>query len=160
MKRVLVPTDFTIASLQLIEYAILNFPKTKLDIILVSGFRMPDTRWGITHFSARREINKLTTESYAKAKRRLFREHSDVIEKVRIELFTGCNSFAFENFLRQLQVNDAIVPKGKFLQFKNSRCFDPTRLIKKSIKNAVEAPLETSKEFEKIKFSISNLLNL
>ncbi len=160
MKRVLIPTDFTVESLQLIEYAILNFPKTKLDIILVYGLRLPDTRWGLTHFSAIREINKLTTETYAKAKNVFVREHSDTIEDLRFELFTGLNSFAFQNFSEQLGVKDAIVPRGKFLNYNGSKCFDPTRFIKKNMEKVIEIPLETTVEHQEARFSISSLLNL
>jgi hypothetical protein len=160
MKRVLIPTDFTLESLQLIEYAILNFPKTKLDIILVTGFRLPDTRWGLNNFSAGREINKLTSESYVKAKNVFFREHSDAIQSLGIELFTGHNSFAFKNFSEQLDVKDAVVPQGNFLNFDHPQCFDPTRFIKKNIGNVIEIPLETAVEHKRVKFSLSGLLNL
>lgn len=160
MKRILIPTDFTVESLQLVEYAILNFPKTKLDIILVYGFKMPDMKWGLAHFSARREINKLSTESFTKAKNVLVREHSDAIERLNIELFTGYNSCAFQNFTEPLEVNDAIVPKGKFLHFDHSRCFDPTRFIKKNIQNIIEIPLAVNEERQRPKFSLTSLLNL
>ncbi len=160
MKRILIPTDFTVESLQLIEYAILNFPKTKLEIVLVYGFRLPDTRWGLTHFSQLRETNKLVTEEYAKAKNMFVREHGDVIERIRFELFTGSNSFAFQNFVEKLDVKDAIVPKGEFLHFNNSKCFDSTRFIKKNIDNVIEIPFELTEDYHKPKFSLSGLLNL
>ncbi len=159
MKRVLIPTDFTVASLQLVEYAILNFPKTHLDIILIYGFRLPDNRWGLTHFSQVREINKLVGGPYAQAKNILVREHSDVIKHIRIELFTGFNSFAFQNFLEKLDVRDAIVPEGKFLQFNNISCFDTSFYIKKNIENVIEIPIEAGKDYPKAKFSFSSLLN-
>lgn len=160
MKRILIPTDLTVESLQLIEYAILNFPKTKLEIILVYGFKLPETRWGLAQFSARREILKLTNEAYEKAKRVFIREHADAIENMEVELFTGRNSFAFQNFIEQLNVADAIVPKGKFLDFNDSKSFDPTRFIKKNVANVIEIPLDASKELERSKFSLSHLLNI
>ena len=160
MKRVLIPTDFTVESLQLLEYAILNFPRTELDITLVYGFILPDTRWGLIHYSAGSEISKLTSPDYAKAKNAFVREHSDVILDLRIELFTGCNSFAFQNFLEQLDIRDAIIPKGKFLNFDHARCFDPSRFIRKNVENVIEIPLDVTREYPKAKFSLSSLLNL
>ena len=160
MKKVIIPTDFTVESLQLIEYAILNFPKRKLDITLVYGFKLPDTKWGLVHFSERGEIKKLTTEAYANAKNVFEREHSDAIGRLDIKLFTGCNSMAFQNFIELLDVHDAIVPTGNFLNFNNSKCFDPTRFIRKSIVNVIEIPTDTSRELQKSKFSLSSLLNL
>lgn len=160
MKRVLIPTDFTVESLQLIEYAILNFPKTKLDIILLYGFKLPETRWGLIHYFPRREINSLTSQSYAHAKNVLVREHSDAIQRLSIELFTGCNSLAFQNFTEMLEVRDAIVPTGNFLDFNNNKCFDPTRFIKKNIENVIEIPMGTIEEYPRTRFSFSSLLNL
>jgi hypothetical protein len=57
-------------------------------------------------------------------------------------------------------VDDAIVPKGNFLNYSHSRCFDPSRFIRKNIANVIEIPSETTRELQKSKFSLSSLLNL
>lgn len=160
MRKILIPTDFTVESLQLVEYAILNFPETKLDIIMVAGYKIPDTRWGIMHFNPKEQVRKLCNEKFVESKRRLLQEHKKNIEFLSFELFTGVNSFAFINFLEQIEAEDAIVPKDKSLFCDEYRWFDASRFIKSNVKNVVEIPVEINEEVSQRKFSFINLFNL
>jgi len=160
MRRILIPTDFTINSLQLVEYAILNFPDTKLDIVLIAGYRLPDTRWGVTHFHEREKIREQVSGKFKEAKRRIVLEHKNAIETISFELFTGVNSFAFQNFLEQINVDDAVVPSKKALFCPNSKWFDTTDFIKSNMKNVIETPIEISEEVTDKKFSLISLFNL
>lgn len=160
MKKILIPTDFSVDSLQLVEYAILNNPNTKLHIVFVAGHRLPETRWGLTHFRKREEVSRQCTDDFITAKRSLVLEHKKNIEIISFELFTGKNSFAFQNFLEQLDANDTIIPKEKSLHCRNRRWFDTTRFLKKNVNNVTEVPVERSVEIPQQKFSLINLLNL
>ncbi|SDB25230.1 hypothetical protein SAMN03097699_0312 [Flavobacteriaceae bacterium MAR_2010_188] len=152
MRKILIPTDFTVESLQLVEYAILNFPETKLDIIMVAGYKIPDTRWGIMHFNPREQVRKLCSDAYVDSKRRLLQEHKKNIECLSFELFTGINSFAFINFLEQIEAEDAIVPKNESLYCDQYRWFDASRFIKSNVKNVVEIPVESTKRYRRESF--------
>lgn len=160
MRNILIPTDFTIASLQLIEYALLNFPNTKLNIVLIAGFRSPDTRWTIFHFNEREQIRKQISEEFNEAKRLLIREHKEVIENITFQLFTGVNSFAFQNFLQQHEVTDAVIPKSNSIQYPSRKFFDTTKFIKKNVKNIIEVPVEFTEEVPQKKYSLISLFNL
>ena len=149
MRKVLIPTDFTIESLQLVEYAILNFPDKKLDIILIAGHKLPDTRWALTRFRTRTQVRKQLNEKFNASIKRITMEHKKNIERVSFELFTGINSYAFQNFLEQLDAHDAVIPKW----------FDTTKFIKKNVKNIIEAPMECAEEIPQRKFSILSLFN-
>jgi len=160
MRKILIPTDFTVESLQLIEYAFINFPNTKLDIILIAGFKLPDTRWAITHFNEKSQIRKQLSEEFYKAKRLLVREHKEAIKDITFELFSGVNSFAFQNFLEQLHVEDAIVPKDNSMHCLSKKWFDTTNFIKKNVKNVIEVPVELTEEVPQRKYSLVSLFNL
>jgi len=160
MKKILIPTDFSVESLQLVEYAILNYPDTKLDVVLIAGYKLPDTRWGITHFNEREQIRKQLSGKFNEAKRRIVLEHKNNIETVSFEMFTGVNSFAFQNFLEQIKATNAIVPKEKTLQCPNNKWFDATSLIKKNVAKVIEVPVEISEEVSQRKFSLVSLFNL
>lgn len=160
MRKILIPTDFSVASLQLIEYAVLNFPNTKLEIILVAGYKLPDTRWAIIHFNEREQVRKLVKDRFIIAKRRLVTEHKKNIGKLSFELFTGANSFAFQNFLDQLNVEDAIIPKEKSLYCSENKWFDTTKLIKHNVKNVIQVPLEIKEKMLQNKSSLISLFNL
>lgn len=160
MKKILIPTDFTVESLQLIDYAILNFPDTKLEIILVAGYKLPETRWDVTHFKAKEQFRKQLSNDFIAHERRLILEHQNQIDSISFELFTGINSFAFQNFLKQLDVKDAIIPKEAFFHSPNHKWFDTTKYLKKYIENTVEVSVEVSDLEPQRKFSLVSLFNL
>src|SRR5690606_7166934 len=137
-KKILIPTDFSTESLQLVEFAILNYSDVPLDIVLVHGYRMPEVYWEVLNFSAIREVRQLSTQAFHDAKLELLREHKKEIQSISIELFTGNNSLAFKNFLAQLDISEALIPSENFLQFPNYRSFDPTYFIRKNMENIRE----------------------
>jgi len=158
MKKILIPTDFSTESLQLVEFAILNYNEVPLDIVLVHGYRMPEVYWEVLNFSAIREVRHLSTQAFHDAKLELLREHKKEIQSISIELFTGNNSLAFKNFLAQLHVSEALIPSENFLHFPNYRSFDPTYFIRKNMENIREITLEgRSRELQKPRFSVLNL---
>lgn len=160
MRKILIPTDFTVESLQLIEYVVLNFPDTKLDIKFVAGYRLPDTRWGIAHFQEKEQIRKNFSSKFKETQRRILLEYKNNIEAISFELFTGVNSLAFQNFLEKINVEDAVVPEQKVLYCKDSKWFDTTKLIKKNVKKVIEVPVKFSEETTQKKFSLTKILNL
>ncbi len=160
MRRILIPTDFTAESLELIDYALLNFPDTKLDIVLVAGFKLPDTRWAITHFSKRKQIKRQLDDEFNEAKSLILKEHKDAVENITFELFNGTNSYAFLNFLEQIHVEDAIIPKETSLCYPGGKWFDTTKYIKKNVKNVIEVPVVLKEEVPQRKYSFMSLFNL
>ena len=141
MKKILLPTDFSIKSLQLIEYAVLNFRETPIDILLVSGYRLPWNSWDLVNFSHSRELRTLTDRDYLKAKAILLQEHSHEIRQIETELFTGTNGQAFRHFIERHEVTDALIPSEKFLNYKSQRTFDPSSLIRKHVNTVKEVSL-------------------
>ncbi len=162
MRKVLIPTDFTPDSVQLMEYAVLNFQGEPLQIVLAHGFRLPDSKWGLIHFSARFEEKKLKTAEFTKAVDRMLKTHGDAIESVRTFMFTGRNTLAFQDAIGPLGITDAVIPNPGVLRFSNRRSFDPSRYIRKCVPGSVEVQIEpnSGERLQKHMFSIQNLLNL
>lgn len=153
MKKILIPTDFTVESLQLVEYATLNYPNSNLDVILIAGYQLPHSYWGIRHFNEKEQVHSQVSNQFIDTKRRLELEHSDTINRISIRLFTGANSLAFQNFIEDLDVQDAIVPKpGTLCGPKN--WFDTTAYIKANIQNVVEVVMEQPKEVQETQILI------
>ncbi len=144
--KILIPTDFTVTSLQLVEYAILNYPNTKLDIILIAGCRLPQNRMGVTHFSKREQLRTQMADGFEDAQRQILKEYKNNINTFSYELFTGVNSLAFQNFLEQLAADAAIIPSDKILHGQNKKWFNATNFIKKKVKHLIEVPLELLNE--------------
>lgn len=161
MKKIFIPTNFTSESLELVEYAILNYPDTKLDVILLAGFRPGDSRWSIVHLDPKEEIRQQLNPPFKEAKRRLLLQYKHNIANISFELFTGINSYAFRNFLELHGVEDAVIPTSQMLRYQNYKWFDTTRLLQKNVKNVIEVPFECAEKARRSqwKFSLTNLFN-
>ena len=139
MEKILIPTDFTEESLQLIEFALLNFTSDKIDIVLVHGYRIPDI--DIRHYSPNKVLSRLCSGNFSRTLRNLANEHQDRINNIRIQLYTGCNSLVFNEFLRENEISASVLPNSEFSFDRRSRSFDLTRLILKNVKRSVTVPL-------------------
>lgn len=157
MKRVLIPTDFSIKSLQLLDYAILNYPKEQLSLVLVCGYRIKESLWDMRNFSEQREINKLCSEEFTKSKRTFLREHRDVVDRLNIHLFSGHNMFAFKNFLKQNDLQDGIITDSQFLSYEKTNTFDPSHLMKSCLENTIEIPLASDRAYKQSQVSVSTM---
>ncbi len=146
MKNILIPTDFTVESLQLVEYATLNHPESMLNITLVAGFHLPQSFWGIAHYSEREQVNNQLSEEFNAFRRRLVIEHKSTINNITIKLFTGVTAYAFKNFLEQLEVKDAVVPKDGFLYNSSRSWFDTTVFLRKTVSHVVEVAMERAQK--------------
>lgn len=161
MKKIIIPTDFTVESLQLIEYAILNYPDEKLDVILAFGYKIPLHEIEIIKFSAISVIHKTTSEKFLRAKKNILIEHSDRLNSINIELFCGLNSVVFQNFLKEHKIQDAIVPQNNYICLKNNKCYDLTPIIRKNVENVIEVELmNRSVEMKRTRFSLLGFLEL
>lgn len=159
MKKILIPTDFSVQSLQLVDYALLNFPNTKLDIVLMAGYKLPDSRWAITHFSESEVISKQSSQNFRDENCRLLVEHRNVIESLSFELFTGVNSLAFQNVLDKLDIDCAVIPKEGAFNFSSNKWFDVTKYIEKNISNIIKVPVELKNKVVQKKYSLLSLFN-
>lgn len=141
MKTVLIPTDFSPSSLQLVEFALLQFKDTPLDIILVHGFRQSDRYWDLQTYSPAKQIRSMCSKEFYRAKELLLLEHKEQIKSVRVELYTGSNDYMFKKFVADQCITAALVTSQRMLNFSHRRSFDPTPLAKKYIKSVHEVTL-------------------
>ena len=133
MKKILVPTDFSVRSLKLAAYALKLYHQEIIDIILVYPYRIPLSDSELYGFSPRRIVSELKSEEFLRARNELVHRFYVNIGTIQVELFTGLNSLAFQNFTDRLKVHTAVVPQKGFLDFSQSTTFDPLPLIQKNI---------------------------
>ncbi|GAA5220557.1 hypothetical protein [Membranihabitans marinus] len=158
MEKILIPSDFSNQSLQLIEYAVLNHPNKVLDIVLVHGYSMPVNYWDQINFSQKAVIQNLTDEGFMEQLDILLLEHDSEINTIKIELFLGTNNLAFKRFVEQHKIVSAIIPTERLGNFNRKGSFDPTSYIVKCIDNTLEVCLsENEFDISNLQFSISDL---
>ncbi|WP_066218346.1 hypothetical protein [Formosa haliotis] len=158
MKTVLIPTDFSEKSLQLIKNAVLHFPNESFKLVIASGYEMSLNNYNPISYSRPKLIRELADKSFYNTLSNVIQDHKNKIENVKIELYTGNTNEAFKDFIKNNAVDDAIIPENQLTQFPNKRCFDISNLIEKFSPDASRVAYQEEAVDRKAgRFSLYNL---
>lgn len=131
-RTILIPTDFTIESLNLVKHALHAEDAQKLDIILVHGLHLTDSIFDLLFFSRTKNVEKLVNADFEAACTILKNKFATRINSLRCQLFSGFTQSAFINFLEGNRVDQIYIPQTYILQATASNSFDLMPYIKAS----------------------------
>jgi hypothetical protein len=131
-KTVLIPTDFSIESLNLVKYAAQAAVSEPVNVLLVHGVRQSDSIMDLLFFSRNKTILKLQNADFDEACKVLRNKYDSRINSFRIEIFSGFTQSAFQKFLEAHRVNEILIPKSYILKLTSDRSFDLLPFIKTS----------------------------
>jgi hypothetical protein len=133
-KTLLIPTDFTVKSLNLVKIALQeNQDKSdKLRIILIHGLMAPTSITDLLFFSKSKILAELETPEFQASCKMLIGKFDEKIERMTIDLFSGYNQSAFENYLEGNQVDEVYVPLNYKMKQAHRSSFDLTPFFTKS----------------------------
>ena len=130
-KKILIPTDFSVQSLNILKSILSNnSSKTRLDIILIHGFRLSDSIMDLLFYSKHQQISALTTSEFKEACGVIKNKYDSQINSLTIELFSGFNVSAFNNYLEANKIDEIFI-SDKEMTFTNKSSFDLSHYIKK-----------------------------
>jgi ABC-type sulfate transport system substrate-binding protein len=132
MKTILIPTDFSLESIKLIDSLVQNQSSETFRIIFSHAFKLSDSITDMLMLSRRsRDYENVSDEFYQKLNyyKAKYPKH---LESVRIEYFYGSTTAAFRNFIDALEV-DCIAYAGNY-NFTpiNKYSIDPKYLTERS----------------------------
>lgn len=130
-KTILIPTDFTVNSLNVLKSILIqNDAKQTYNVILLHGMSLSDSIRDLLFFSKSKQIDSLTNPEFEEAYEVIRNKFDSQISSLRIDLFTGYNLSAFNNYLEGNKVEQIFISDKKpVLTNKNS--FDLSRFIEK-----------------------------
>jgi len=146
-KTILIPTDFTVESLNLVKQSCIDHQDEKINIVLIHAINMSNTITDLLFFSKNKVIEKLSHESFHEGCSILLNRFSETVNSFRKELFSGYNQSAFNNFIEANQIDKVYVPEEYEFKFNN----DMSENIMPYIKNA--NLIKVSVNWESIKHS-------
>jgi hypothetical protein len=128
MKNILIPTDFTIKSLKLINKATERFPGEELHITLVHALEPDHSISGLLMLNKRLEVHRLYTEEFVAACEVLRNKYASVVRKIKIEFYYG-NTKAYRNhFLDARRVDAILLPEDYKLKSPSGASRDPLQV--------------------------------
>lgn len=131
-KNILVPTDFSEASLSLVEHAIANTENDELHFVLTYCMFLPDSPIDQLFFSKIELFQSLKSPEFKRMCRAIRDRNSNRKIVLITELFTGLNQAAFNNFIDGNEIDEAVIPSRYQPRLNLKRSFNPIPFIRKS----------------------------
>lgn len=133
IKNILIPTDFTVESLNLVK----SFLKQKksdfvCNIILLHGTTLSDSITDLLFFSKSRAIESLSNKAFEEACDIIRNKYDSQINIVKKDIFTGKNQAAFDHYIAANKIDEAYIPSDYTSGRTDGKSFDLIPYIKKS----------------------------
>ena len=125
-KTILIPTDFTVRSLNLAKVALQKSLHTeeKVKIILIHGLATSTSITELLFYSKSRVLAELETPEFEASCKLILSKFDEKIELMTIDIFSGFNQAAFDNYLDANQVNEVYIPSNYKMKLSNRSSFD------------------------------------
>lgn len=139
--RILIPTDFSIASLNLVKEAVDHSTSESLDIMLVYGVHLPTSISDLLFFSKAKQLEALQTHEFVSACSLLKNKYQSKIKSIYPELLTANNNGYIEQFLKHERIDLVYIPTYYKLLVSSRKHFDPTPMLAKVISTSASTKL-------------------
>lgn len=130
-KKILIPIDFKIESLNTLKHALEERKQEKSTVILMYSAYISDSITELLFYNPVKIIKALASSDFNDATAILINTYESSLLSLKIELFTGINKNAFLNFYEAQGIDLIYLPKDYCLK-PDKNGFDPIPLIKKS----------------------------
>ncbi|WP_443939787.1 hypothetical protein [Pedobacter sp. MW01-1-1] len=132
MKTILVPTDFSLESTQIIEAIVAQQGDEKVNIIFLHAFKLSDSITDMLMLSRRsRDYETVPDEFYERLKQSKS-AHAQTINNMGIEYFYGSTVAAFKNFIEAFEVDQIAYLQDYPFKPLNKYSIDPKLLTERS----------------------------
>ncbi|HEX8022384.1 hypothetical protein [Mucilaginibacter sp.] len=149
--NIIIPSDFTLSSLNIIPVLAERYPKEKLNISLVHFLQLSDSISDLLLLSRRsREYQLISDEFYAGCTM-LKSDYANQITNITPDFFYGNTVAVFKNYLEAKEIDLIAMPENHSYQRLTPNSFDPCILMERSrykmitLKAEVKQPLTVLK---------------
>lgn len=150
MKTVLVPTDFNVESLKIIDSLVLTNKPEKVGIIFMHAFKLSDSITEMLMLSRRsRDYEMVNDEFYAKMDAYKQKYPND-IKFIGIEYFYGGTVAAFRNFIEGVNADFIAYPKDYNFNAIHKFSINPASLTKRCGCEVIELDIHEFSGEEKL----------
>lgn len=131
MTNMLVPTDFTPASLKMAETALKMSSFEKCNLILFHAFDVPASPFDVLATAYRDPSCELLNEPFRQACKQLKDEYAKKVNKIVVRCLTGNTRAVFRNFAEANDIDLIYCPESYVFKPVHARSVDPGYLFEK-----------------------------
>jgi hypothetical protein len=128
-KKILVPTDLRIASLNSVKLAVENHVTQPVEVILMYAVYLDDSITSLLFYNPAQILNSGITDGYREALEILKNRYPGRISRISVKLFHGRSSEAVNRFIEANEIDKVFIPKVYRLKI-TGKGFDPVPFIR------------------------------
>jgi hypothetical protein len=159
MRNVLIPTDFSVASLELADKTAQSLEGETINIILFHAFEIPSFESDLFDIRGKLPYADLVTEAFRNGCKRVKLQHSKTIRSIVIRHLYGNTAAVFRNFADANDIDVIVCPDFYVFQAVHPGSVNPLPMFQKggvplmkefkSKKKAAEEPVQQPKAIER-----------
>ncbi|GAA0534146.1 hypothetical protein [Chitinophaga japonensis] len=132
MKNILIPTDFSIRSLELVKAAVHANINERMNILLFHCFKMSDNIQELMMLSRRMKDYEHISDEFRAVCAQLQDRYPARINSIKVECFYGSTLAVFKNYLYGNDISLIVYDEQYRFEKVNKSSIDPLNIIKKS----------------------------
>ena len=132
MRNILIPTDFTVKSLQLVTKTLEALDQQPTNIILFHAFDINTQSPDLLLSSRRLPYADVLTDEFRNGCRKIKTAHCRYVNQVNIRHMFGSTVAVFRNFIDANDIDMIIYPNDYVFQKVTPQSIDPEKLFRKS----------------------------
>lgn len=140
MKHILVPTDFTIRSLQTVQAVADHFNGEPIRITLFHLLDMPSGIGDLLFRTTKNIKENIITSDFKTAYQVIVNKYQSTIKEMKIEFGQGNTAAYLSNVFEGLKIDAVFVPTNVAFEFTNNNSIDMLPLIYKTKYKVIEIP--------------------
>lgn len=130
--NILIPSDFTLSSLNIIPALVERYPNQQLNIALVHFLQLSDSISDLLLLSRRSREYKLISDEFYAGCTMLKNDYPEQIAKLTPDFFYGNTVAVFKNYLEAQEVALIAMPENHSYERLTPNSFDPAILMQRS----------------------------
>jgi Universal stress protein family len=149
MTNILIPTDFSPASVKLAEQALHAVNVNTVNIVFFHVFELPYSEFELLNPSRPKPYSHLNLESFRQSCKQLKEQYPRSIQKISYQVLEGDSRPLFRNFIESNEIDMIFCPDHFVFKPVHKRSVNPTTLFKKSGIPVIGEPAATEVIFER-----------
>lgn len=132
MRNVLIPTDYSLASLELVEKTVQSLQHQQLNIILFHAFEIPFHASDIVGNNGKLPYRDIVTDTFRNGCKRLKEQYPKAIQSILLRHLYGNTSAVFHNFCDANEIDLIVFPEHYVFNPVHPQSVNPAPLFRKA----------------------------
>jgi len=132
VKKVLIPTDFSVKSLNLLLEFLKQTTSDKYEVILGHGYDVSNSFSEMLFYSEHRILTKLLTREFRESCHLIENTYKSRLHKFRFSILTGNGKRYVRNYIEANKIDIVVYSKGYRMKFRSGSSFDLQPYLKDS----------------------------